>query len=312
VNKRHVKLVVVLPVGPDNEGGDTIDSILLYATPDVRIFAIDDSKKSATRRFLETVDERVTVLQPAGQGMRGGLWTSVANAYAHIFERYAFDTLLRIDTDALVIGFNPEEDARRFFKEHPETGMLGSYKLDCNGERRDFEVVCARLRTEYGIRGLWNMRRRRVLRAWMKRASRFNYEPGEHILGAAVFMSAACIAAMYEGGYLQTDVFKESLISEDQLFSLVTIACGYELSDFATGDLPMGLRWRGLPDSPENLVRRQKKIVHSVKYWQDMNQDAIRQYFAKARHHDRETCEEGQRLAVVAIDDDMPRRSPSA
>ena len=290
MKKEHVKLAVVLPVGPDNEGADTIDGIFLYATPDVRIFAIDDSKKSTTRRFLETVDERIIVLQPAAQGIRGGLWTSLANAYAHIFERYAFDTLLRIDTDALVIGFNPEEDALRYFREHPKTGMLGSYRLDCNGDQRDFGVVSARLRTEYGIRGLRNMRRRRVLRDWMKRASRFNYERGEHILGAAVFMSAACIEAMYEGSYLQTGVFKESLISEDHLFSLITVACGYELSDFATGDLPMGLRLRGLPDSPENLIRRRKKIVHSVKYWQDMNQDDIRQYFAKLRDHDRKSA----------------------
>lgn len=288
VSKEHIKLVVVLPVGPDNDGGDTIDSIFLYATPDVRIFAIDDSKKSTTRRSLETVDEWITVLQPAGQGIRGGLWTSLARAYAHIFERCAFDMLLRIDTDALVTGFNPEEDARRYFKEHPQTGMLGSYKRDCNGDQRDFKVVSARLRRECGIRGFKNMRRRRVLRDWMKRASSFNYEPGEHILGAAVFLNPACIAAMYEGGYLQTDVFKESLISEDHLFSLITSACGYELADFATGDLPMGLRWRGLPDSPENLIRRRKKIVHSVKYWQDMNDDEIRQYFAKLRHHDRE------------------------
>jgi hypothetical protein len=287
VKKERITLAVVLPVGPDNDGGDTIDSIFLYATSDVRIFAIDDSRKSTTRRFLETVDERITVLQPAAQGIRGGLWTSLARTYAHIFERYAFDTLLRIDTDALVTGFNPEDDALRYFKEHPETGMLGSYRLDCNGDQRDFGVVSARLRMEYGIRGFRNMRRRRALRDWMKRASRFNYEPGEHILGAAVFLSAACVAAMYEGGYLQTDAFTDSLISEDHLFSLITVACGYELGDFATGDLPMGLRWRGLPDSPESLIRRRKKIVHSVKYWQDMNADDIRQYFAKLRHHDR-------------------------
>lgn len=288
MKKERVKLVVVLPVGPDNEGGDTIESVFSYATPDVRIFAIDDSTKSATRRFLETVDKRVTVLQPAGQGTRGGLWTSLANAYAYIFERYAFDILLRIDTDALVIGFNPEEDALRCFREHPDTGMLGSYKLDCNGNQRDFKIVDAHMRTEYGIRGLNNMPRRRVLRAWMKRAGRFDYEPGEHILGAAVFLSAECIAAMYEGGYLKTDVFKESQISEDHLFSLITVACGYTLSDFATSDLPMGLRWKGLPDSPENLIRRRKKIVHSVKYWQDMRQDEIRRYFAGVRHLDRQ------------------------
>ena len=204
--KEHIKLAVVLPVGPDHEAADTIDSVFVYATPDVRMFAIDDSRNPATRRFLETVDPRITVLHPAGEGNRGGLWTSLARAYAYIFERYTFDTLLRIDTDALIIGRNPEEDAHRYFNAHPETGMLGSYRRDCNDEPRDFGVVSSRLRAESGVRGLRNIRRRRVLRQWMKRARRFNYEPGEHTLGGAVFVSAACVSAMYEGGFLRVAI----------------------------------------------------------------------------------------------------------
>jgi hypothetical protein len=45
----------------------------------------------------------------------------------------------------------------------------------------------------------------------------------------------------------------------------------------------MGMKWRGLPDSPENLLQRQKKIVHSIKFWQDRSETEIRGYFRSKR-----------------------------
>ena len=78
-------------------------------------------------------------------------------------------------------------------------------------------------------------------------------------------------------------VRKSSEISEDFIFSILTMACGYTMGDFSTGNLPMAIRWRGLPDSPENLITRKKKIIHSVKFWKDMDQKTIRAFFAKKR-----------------------------
>ena len=65
---------------------------------------------------------------------------------------------------------------------------------------------------------------------------------------------------------------------------LFTKACGYNLGDFATGNYPMGLRHRGLPCSPQELLGRNKKIVHSVRFWRDMDEPTIRAFFAQRRN----------------------------
>lgn len=109
-----VDLVVVMPVGPDNSGVDTVESVLHYCTSSVVVLAVDDSRLSTTASQLGSIDPRVLRLESAGfPGIRGGLFVSLARAYQHAVDHYAFQTLLRLDTDALVIGANPEATPER-------------------------------------------------------------------------------------------------------------------------------------------------------------------------------------------------------
>jgi hypothetical protein len=285
-DKQLVELLVVMPIGPENDGTDTIESIFRYGPASVVVLAIDDSRNVETRRLLEMFDKRVVVLPSAGyEGIRGALFCSIANAHKWACENYDFKVLLRIDTDALLIASGSEQDALKLFESCPELGMLGSYRTDCNGDLRDFNVVKRSMHKEYGIRGIGNYARRRILRAWISDAQKNGYQIGEHILGAAAFYNPRFVTAMCEDGYLDNvNVFKESIISEDHLFSLLAFTCGFKLGDYATGNLPMGLRWRGLPDSPESLIKRKKKIVHSVKFWQNMSEAEIRAFFSDVRN----------------------------
>ena len=284
-NRQLIDLVVVLPVGPDNNGADTIESIFRYASASVAILAIDDSRNAETRQFLETCDNRVIVLPSAGyKGIRGALFCSLCQAYKWAWQNFVFGVLLRIDTDALLIASGSEQDALGVFESSPEVGMLGSYRTDCNGSPRDFGVVKRCMHKEYGIRGVLNRERQRALRAWIIDAKKSGYEIGEHILGAAAFYNPRFVSAMCERGYMDdVRLFKDSKVSEDHLFSLLSFTCGFRLGDFATRDLPMGLSWRGLPDSPDNLIKRNKKVVHSIKFWEDMPENEIRSYFAAKR-----------------------------
>ena len=278
------KLLVVMPVGPDDSGADTIASIFAYCTESVIIIAIDDSKDASTKKFLETIDPRVIRLPSAGfQGIRGALFCSLAAAYRYAVEHYTFEVLLRIDTDALVVGPVPENDALQLFERQPLTGMLGSYRFGYDGQPRDFKIVAQGMFRETSLLGVRNNLRRKRLNVWIKTASQHSYERGEHCLGAAVYIRPKVIHAMYEADDLTVDEFFDSVISEDHLFSLLTIRHGYKLADFVTGDLPMGVQWRGLPDSPANLLKRGKKIVHSIKFYKDMDQAEIRAYFKKHR-----------------------------
>ena len=277
-----------MPVGPDDDGRETIESLLLYLAPPVHVIAIDDSGRPATRRTLEAFGPAVTVLEPSGRGLRGGLWRSLANAYAIALERYTFRALLRIDTDALAVGYGAEEDAARRFAEDPSLGLLGSYRVDCNGGPRDFGPPARVIRAEAGLRGLVTDRARRaVLRRWLRQARPRGYEMGEHVLGAVYFLSPACLAAMAARGYLDADVFDESGISEDHLFALMAVAAGFRLGDHATDPRPMGVSWRGLPAPPEELLARGKSIVHSVKSHGARTERSVRGFFADRRDSDR-------------------------
>jgi hypothetical protein len=273
-----------MPVGPDDNGADTIESIFAYCTGSVVILAVDDSKDTQTKSFLESVDPRVIRLASAGySGIRGALFCSLAGAYTYALEHYRFDVLLRIDTDALITGPQPEADALAAFAADPSIGMLGSYRYGYDGAPRDFHIVAQGMFRETSLLGIANPARRQRLNAWIRSARKYGYERGEHCLGAAIYLRPEAVYAMQAAGDLQVREFHDSVISEDHLFSLLTIRHGFTLADFVTGDLPMGIQWRGLPDSPENLLKRGKKIVHSVKFYKNLSQADIRAYFKKRR-----------------------------
>jgi hypothetical protein len=297
---RTCKLLAVLPVGPDNNGADTIDSIFRYCTPSVVIIAIDDSDNPETKKFLETVDKRVVRLpsgnfkRPASKKfqlpsakykhLRGALFCNIAMAYRYAVDNYNFDILLRIDTDALVIGPRPEDEALKIIEEDPQVGMLGLYRYMDSGEARNFSIVREAIIREAAFLGIFKYQRWQRLQYWLRTAKLHGYQWGEHCLGAAVYQNPKTIRRFARAGDLNVTEFSESVLSEDHLFSLLTIRHGYTLADFATGPLPMGVRWRGLPDSPQNLLSRGKKIVHSIKSYADMSEADIRTYFAAARH----------------------------
>lgn len=282
--KIRSRLVTVMPVGPDDSGADTIASLLQYCAPSQVILAIDDSKSAATRRFLETCDPRVIRLPSAGYpGIRGGLTVNLARAYRYALDRHDFDVLLRIDTDALVTGPAPEDEALARFSADPRLGMLGLHKADYDGRPRDYAPIEAVLLDALRWHGVRRMPRWLRMRRWISAAKARGWFLGEHVLGAAVYLRPELLAAMRDAGDLSLERFHDSVISEDHLFSLVTAARGFTMGEFGAPAGPMGVRWHGLPDTPEHLIAAGMKIVHSIKGHGDTTEADIRRYFAGVR-----------------------------
>jgi hypothetical protein len=99
-------------------------------------------------------------------------------------------------------------------------------------------------------------------------------------------MSAACVRALHAGQLLGRVELAASTLGEDHLFALSVKAAGFDLGDFVTGDNPMCLRWKGLPDAPARLRARGKKIIHSVRFWEDLDEESIRAYFRTLRQQE--------------------------
>ena len=45
----------------------------------------------------------------------------------------------------------------------------------------------------------------------------------------------------------------------------------------------MAVQWKGLPSAPEDLLRAEKLVTHSVRSWGEMSEQEIRGYFATVR-----------------------------
>ncbi len=284
-----MRLAIVIPVGPEpslENVIDTLESVCYYTTPKRNIVLVDDSGSGAGLE-LHRMFPDVDVIDTGGpSGARGGLYCGLAAGFSHALRNYPFDLLLRMDTDALIIGPEPEAEAAALFRAHPELGMLGSYRVDCNGGVRDFTPARELLSRELSWKAARHFQRWRTLRRALRQAQAHGYEMGEHCLGGAFFLSHECVVRMSRAGLLARRELRPSLVSDDHLFGLFTRAVGLEIGDLASGDLPLAVSYRGLPCPPMEMLRRGKKITHSTRFWEQMREAEIREIFRAARQRD--------------------------
>ncbi len=110
------KIAVVVPAGPHDDAADTLRSVLCYMDPEL-LLVIDDTHG----RGIGFDDPRVMVFTPPASppGAHGGLWVKLAAAFRYAAQRADFDVLLRLDTDALILGPGVAEAAAERFGRDP-------------------------------------------------------------------------------------------------------------------------------------------------------------------------------------------------
>ena len=156
-----------------------------------------------------------------------------ARALKQLIRQYRFDILLRIDTDALIIGDAPHEDVLKFLTSHPSVGMVGAFTRRGDGSNKTAAMA---------MKG-------RELSREMSLRHQFRHPFLVRVLRPLVGLAEA----------------QYSTLMDDALLALLCCAAGYRLSDPPEDQDPLAVNWRGLPMSVEALVSREKKIVHPVK-----------------------------------------------
>lgn len=286
MTKAKFACVVVIPVGPKTELSflnDTVRSVFEYARTSFKVLIIDNTNDGLDHAAIHR-HEDIDILRCAhsknSNGLYGGLYFNLSTSWRVVLERYDFDVVLRLDDDALMIAPGADRDAIDFFARHPDVGCLGSYRLTCMGDRRDFRPAQRIVRAETSAMGaLRHPRRWRSIRRVRRMAQRNGYRDGEHCLGAATFYSRDCIERLRRLNFLERAELRQSHLGEDHLFGMMVRAAGLQLDDFATTGRPLGLAWQGLPASPATLLDMGKKIVHSVKSHGGREQEDIRAEF---------------------------------
>src|SRR5687767_11410786 len=129
--KPSLDLVIVVPVGPTCKIDfllDTLASVRYYIHSSYKIIIADDSQNPNHEREVKHYFPDVVFLaNPRNYGKGLGLYTSLCNAYRYALEHFDFPVLLRLDTDALIIGRDPELPIIEFFKKNPNVGLAGRH-----------------------------------------------------------------------------------------------------------------------------------------------------------------------------------------
>jgi glycosyltransferase involved in cell wall biosynthesis len=295
--KQHFAVVVVMAIGPNSKLEyilDTLTSFQFYTTSTHKVIIIDDSQKDLALEIKSFISDIDIIKTKKNSGNMAGLYINLATAYQHAIQNYHFDALLKIDDDALVINENPEKDAIHLFKANPRIGIAGlhvrgQYPLDFMGTPWDNNyprktILVGTCSWKLLKRPLVNL----TLRKLFFKAFYNGYEAGEYVFGGSYFVSEHCLIKLNEAGFLPLHSLGKAILGEDHLFSLLAKVVGLELGDLASGNLPFGLAWKGLPASPEMLLQKNKKIIHSTRKWENMNEADVRGYFKKLRQKAKE------------------------
>ena len=195
-------MVVVIPVGPNEHSPfivDTIRSLMHYSRYSYKIILSDDSQKNIGDE-IQVIYPDIDVLKTGkNMGSMCGLYISLANAYNYALQKFDFRLLLKIDTDALIIGNEFEKEAFRLFDENPMMGIAGQYPLDYYNNPWDIKFPKDRI-----LNGTtsWKFIKRPIgnyfLRKLYRKAIKNGYNAGESVFGGAYFMNRALLEKLNE------------------------------------------------------------------------------------------------------------------
>ena len=290
--KQQYDMIVVIPVGPNCKIAfieDTIESITYYCLCTYKIILIDDSKKDLGSAIQKKFPEVDIIINKQQYGLLGGLYIALSHAFVYALDKYQFKVLLRMDTDALITGFNPQKEAIKMFEQNPKIGIAGFIKR--GKEPKDFagnpveNYWPMHQITTYAFTWRWLSKPRAnwALRKLVIKALLNGYAMGENIFGGAYIVSELFLQKLRGANMLPDYGIRKIYLEEDHIFGLLAKAIDFDLGDLETGSLPFGVAWRGLPASPEELYKHGKKIIHSTKRWKDKSEADIRKFFSDKR-----------------------------
>jgi hypothetical protein len=287
VAKAECDVIVVIPVGPNtsvNFVRDTIDSYCFYTKTTYKFIIADDSHQGIGKKLQALYPDIDVLTTPRPMGGWAGLYINEATAFRYAVSNYNFIALLKLDTDALIIGERPEEDALKLFATNSTVGMAGQYPNDY--DNNPWDINWPRDRVLNGTT-TWKFIRRPFANWYLRKlyikAKANGYKTGESVFGGAYFMSYACLKKLLDEGLLPHAKLIGLNMGEDHIFSLLVKAIGFNLGTLSSKGLPFALAWKGLPASPEQLYKEGKKIIHSTRFWNDLKEEDIRRYFKQQR-----------------------------
>ena len=241
---------------------DLIDSIRTYEGDAAKVLVVEDATPDVrwpdVRARFPDVDV-IRARRPTGGPPR--LSPPLALGYRTALERFEFDVVCKLDTDALVTGPGLGARAAARFAEDARLGMLGTVGMRADGVPEDYTYDAWVLDHERR----WS----RAVRDRLARARAGSYD-GRKVHGGVYVIGRRALEAMD----LATDPPWWSQIGEDLWFSLGVCAAGFELGSWGAPGEPTASASKWLPVPLAEIRGRGVLAVHSVRRGADGESEA--------------------------------------
>jgi len=261
---------VIVPVGPTATDlqrlSALLESLRRHERPsDIQLILIDDARRARLKAgHTPGWGSMEVVRTPVWKSRRPDGYSAMTAGTICGLRAASPDArfILKLDTDALVIGPFSEQLAQAFAGD-PRLGILGSYDRTCTGSTRDWSVWEPALRRATRRWSLRSPRKAAAARALLDGArASGEYQVGAHCLGGAYAVSAALARRR---DLLRWEPWIRTGIGEDVVMGVLCAAAGLRMRSMTAVGEPFGLAHVGLPGSPEWLLERGHSIVHAVK-----------------------------------------------
>jgi hypothetical protein len=287
--------VVAVPVGPAPgevaRAADLLAALRAWEPEAGPVVLVDDAHDPD----LAALGAVVLPNPRAGRGIgaMGGTCAATLTALRWAHEHAPGAPVLRLDSDALVIGPFAAR-LRAVFAADPAAGVLGSCDRTCNGDERVVGAWAPIVRRHAARLWLWRRGaphvqqalrgRNAAVRREVHAALAAGHPPGRHCIAAACALSGALVGAMARAGMLDDPLrWVDARIGDDVMLGLQAAALGFALRGMVADGEPFGLAHVGLPDAPERLVARGFALVHSLRNDPRHREDELRAFFAARR-----------------------------
>jgi hypothetical protein len=291
---------------------DLIDSVLYFEQKITYLVIIDDNScikwDDFTLSFACPSTRFVILHNPRngrGDWWKGGMCVGLATAFLWLAKNTMVDFAVRLDTDSLVIA--PFSNRiKTYFSEHPQAGLIGTYMLYPDGNktsRKDLEVHMRYVITKLSLPfSIWRknnpksifgkdikilsklFKSHRIVANLASIAIKNKYIYGEFVQGGGYAISGKMIRKSYAMGFIELPLAYLNMdFSEDHLATLLSYATKHYPADYNQKGEVFGVRYVGLFTTPEELIRREYAIIHSVKSTKEGEEETIRDYFKSRR-----------------------------
>lgn len=203
--------------------------------------------------------------------------------------------VLKVDTDSLVIAPFAEKLAATFAAS-PTLGMLGACRMTPNGTPRDWGGHAKAVRGYFEPPAFdWkhpiaSSKARDAFKAPPAAAvyelakANPDFDCGIHCMGGGYAVSRTLLDRLTAAHLLDDPMIWTGIdLPEDVTIGLHTQAVNMTFADAVGEGEVFGVRYRGLPFLPEELVAKRYSVIHAVKNDERVDEATVRKFFAERR-----------------------------